>query len=158
MRKVVFIALLIILSQISNAQDYTAPVDIGGIKICPNGFRLDAGVCNRFGVPDNAIPIGSDWYCVPGYKKDGNRCVKLDIPENAIPTFGGWVCKVGYKQSQSLCVQKSWAELNSTAEFLMDSSIHTRSACEKLCDLNYYGEKKEECNRFCKGELKSFTR
>lgn len=168
MRVFVAILLLLIFPPLAKAAEQTAPIEIGGVKICPNGYRLDVDTCNRIAVPQNAVAIGSDWICVPGYKKDGNLCVQYEVPENAIPTLGGgWICKVGYTQSQTSCIhtqsqtsciQKSWAELNDTAEFLMNRSVRVQQACEKVCDVNYYGDREEECNKFCKGEIKHFPR
>lgn len=158
MRTLVLLTLLFFVSQTSSGAEQIPPIDIGGMKLCPNGFRLDGSLCNRIDIPANATPIGRGWMCIPGYKKDGNRCAQVDIPDNAIPTLGGWICKVGYNQSQGLCVQKPWAELNNTAEFLLNKSIRTQGACEKLCDLHYYGDREEECNRFCKGDIQTFPR
>lgn len=156
MRAFVLLTLLSLVSQASSGTEQRSPVDIGGVKLCPNGFRLDGSICTRFDVPANAIAIGGDWMCRPGYRKDGNRCTQIEIPDNAIPTLSGWACKIGYKQSQSLCIQKSWDELNNTAEFLVNKSVHTLGACEKLCDLHYYGDRKEECRKFCKGDIQAF--
>lgn len=176
-----FLAILLLglLGVQATGQEPVQPQRIGDLLVCPNGYRLEGGMCHRIHVPDNAQAVGDRWYCNSGYRRVSDRCEPIAVPENAtavgdrwycksgfrriadtcqpfqVPPHAHavgdrWVCDIGFKQFGERCVEVSWEELRVLADQFVREAVRAANACKKLCD--QYSSDKPICYKFCGDE------
>ena len=83
---------------------------VGGGWKCETGHRLEAGICVKVVVPDNAYATnrayGDAWMCNRGYRRNRDACMKIVLPEHAYlnsPRGDDWECHRGYRKGESSC-------------------------------------------------------